>query len=156
LLEREASIAKARPKAGIARVFACCAPAEKGGESQINPLDRILHDLSVDLGQFRAYFLASRQLSALVSKTKGGARHAVRIAPLLQRGVVHFAAEGEPHAQRGSLFLRWIQAELIGLVHMVAFLVRRAKPETAPPLPNLERALHPRGYITGAFGRGIW
>jgi hypothetical protein len=34
------------------------------------------------------------------------------------------------------LFLRWIQAELIGLVHRDPFLVRRAKPETAPPLPQ--------------------
>ncbi len=156
LLEGEAIIAKARPKAGIAWLLARLAPAEKGGESQINPLDRILHDLRVDFSQFRADFLASGQFSALLSKSKEDARHAVGIAPLLQGGIVHFAAEGEPLVERGLLFLRWIQAELIGLVHRDPFLVRRAKPETAPPCRKKERALHPHGEITGAFGRGIW
>jgi len=140
LLEREAIIAKARPKPGIAWLFARFAPAEKGGESQINPLDQILHDLSVDFSQFRADFLASRQLSTLVSKSNGDARHAVRIAPLLQGGIVHVAAEGEPLVERGLLFLRWIQPELIGLVHRNPFLLRRAKPENSSSLAPTRNA----------------
>jgi hypothetical protein len=73
LLECEAIIAKTRPKPGIARLFACLASAEKGSERQIDPLDRILYDLGVDFSQVRADLLASRQLSTLLSKSKGDA-----------------------------------------------------------------------------------
>src|SRR5713101_8032466 len=65
LLEGEASVAQARAEAGVTRLLSVPHAPEKVVKGPIHPLEDILQDLRVYLGQFRADLFACGQFSAL-------------------------------------------------------------------------------------------
>jgi hypothetical protein len=159
LLEGQRVVAKAGFKPWISGMFSRFTPPEKSIKCQIHAFDRILQNLRVHIGRFWAHLFASRQFCRLQGVVEGFARYAVCIPALLQGGVIDFATQGKPLGERCLLPLRGIQAEQIGLGHMGTFLLRRAKPERAPPMPEkrhapffpLDASRGPSGVVFGQF-----
>ena len=65
LLEGEAIVAQAGSEAGIPRLLSVLHASEKAVKGPIHPLEDILQDLRVHLGQFRAYLFTCGQWSRI-------------------------------------------------------------------------------------------
>jgi hypothetical protein len=137
LLESEARVARVRAEARIARPLAFLDTLEEAIKGPIHPLEDVLQDLRVHLGQFRTHLFAGGQLSALVRVANGYARHAVGIPALLQRSVIGLTAERKPLLQSRSLFFGWVEPVLKGLVHLTqTFFLEQAQSETSTSSPH--------------------
>ena len=158
LLEGEALIAQARSEAGMPRLQSIFYTPEKAFKGPIYPLEDILQDLRVHLGQFRAYLFACGQFSALVRVAKRDARHAVGITTFLQRGVIGLASRAASHLfSMVRCFFCRVESVLQRLVHLKdAFFLGQAQPETVPSTPQRNAPFIPITGSQGLSGAGLW